>query len=1128
MSAEPRVSLDDKYTLGGDVALVNGRQALVRVPLLQRELDRRRGLRTAGLISGYRGSPLGAYDLELSRCGALLQSNDITFQPGLNEDLALTALSGAQQIAFVPGAKTEGVFCIWYGKGPGVDRSGDAIKHANLSGVARHGGILLAFGDDHTGKSSTTAHQSDLTLASYEVPVLYPSTVAEVVEFGLAAIALSRFSGLVVGLKLVNETADASAVIATNRLPEFTEPDIAQPSGGVHIRVEPRALLERDARMVRHKLPRATAFAHANHLDRVAFGANSPRFLIATAGKAYADVLGALRALGISGEEAQANGIGVYKIGLIFPLDHAGLNEVIGSCEEIFCVEEKRPHIEAQIKQLLFHHPRRLRVSGKTTPDGDALLAADMPLDVTMVAESLARRLRALFPDITARIPAFDAAEQQLCSRRQASSAPMAYGRRPAFCPGCPHNTSTKVPQGSFGATGIGCHGMSLFHAERSPLPMGHMGAEGAQWIGMAPFSETAHIFQNMGDGTYSHSGSLAIRAALAAGTSITFKILLNDAVAMTGGQPVEGTLDAARVAAQLQAEGVRRIVVLAEEPRFLSDRLPPGVELRHRDDLAAVQERLKAAPGVSALIFDQTCAAEKRRRRKLKAYPDPDRRLFINSLVCEGCGDCSTESNCLAVQPLDTELGRKRKIDQSACNKDYSCVKGFCPAFVSVTGARLKRQAPTAAAEGTALELPALPAIGEGFDLIIAGVGGTGVLTVSAVLAMAARVEGLSANLYDMTGLSQKGGQVYSHVRLRPAVGDVVPARIGIGEAHLILACDLIAAGQNEVMDALDAARTVVVGNADTLATAEFQVKRDLEIPQSTLEARLRDVVGSRLHLLHATRLAEEAIGDSIAANVALLGYAWQLGAIPLALASIERAIELNGKGAGANMQAFRAGRELCARPRPAKKAPELSLADFIARRTGDLRDYADQRYAERFVTLMHKVRGAAAPLAGGENFSWTVARAAYKLMAYKDEYEVARLYTDGRFREMLAKEFEGVRTTTLHLAPPILSRRDASGRPTKTAFGAWILPLLKLLSKLKVVRETPFDLLGRSEERKLDRELRDEYFRVIESLLPALSKQTLSEAAAVAALPLEVRGFGDLRRRAARQALGRLRGHS
>lgn len=1122
------ITLDDKYRLDPGRALVGGRQALVRLPLVQREIDRRRGLKTAGLISGYRGSPLGGYDLELWKAAAILKANDIVFQPGLNEDLALTALAGSQQIDFLPGRKVDGVFAIWYGKGPGIDRSGDAIKHANLNGVSASGGLLLAFGDDHTGKSSTTAHQSDITLASWEVPVLYPSSVAEILDLGLAGIAMSRFSGLAIGLKLVNETADGTGILNLDTLPNFIMPELAIPEGGVHIRREIRALQERDVRLVRHKLPRAAAFARANHLDRLVFGSPSPRFLIATAGKAFADVLAALELLGLSDERARRIGVGVYKVTLIFPLDPAGLDAAAARAEEIFFVEEKRAHMESQAKALLFNRPTRGRVTGKTAPDGAPLLPADLPLDGLIVAAALIERLRASIPELDAELPGLTAAAESIRVRLTRSSfvGPVVV-RRPAFCPGCPHNTSTRVPEGSYGATGIGCHGMVLFHPERNPIPMGHMGAEGAHWIGLSPFTSTPHIFQNLGDGTYSHSGFLAIRAAIQAGVNITYKILLNDAVAMTGGQPVEGELTAARVAEQVRAEGVSRIVVVSDQPeRFArADALPAGAELRHRDELNAVQEALRKEPGVSVLVYDQTCAAEKRRRRKINAYPDPNQRIFINALVCEGCGDCSVQSNCLAIQPLETELGRKRKIDQSACNKDFSCVKGFCPSFVTVEGGRPRRLAEENLSTVTDLSEPKLPLIGDGFDMVMAGIGGTGVLTVSAILGMAAMIEGLGVSLYDMTGLSQKGGQVFSHIRLRRDPGAVVPARVGPAEADVVLAGDLVAAVQPEVLDTVAAGKTLIIGNSDVTATADFQTHRDLSIPQHTLIARLAAAAGAAADLLPASRISEELLGDSIAANLLMLGYAWQRGAIPIALSSIETAIELNGKSVSSNLKAFAAGRLATIDERAAAEAP-LTLQDFIARRTADLARYWNESYARRYTVLMATVQSATAYVDGGEAFVWGVARSAYKLMAYKDEYEVARLYSDGRFREALTREFEGTRALRIHLAPPVLARIDPlNGRPRKMTFGTWILPAFKVLAAMKGLREGPLDVFARSAERRLERTLRDMYIDAISKLSSTLSACTLNDAVTLAQAPLDVRGFGAVKAQAAEALLIRLR---
>jgi indolepyruvate ferredoxin oxidoreductase len=1121
------VSLDDKYRLDRPHALISGRQALVRLPIAQRELDRAKGLKTAGLISGYRGSPLGSYDMDLWKASALLKQHDIIFQPGLNEDLALTALAGAQQLDFVPGRKVDGVFGIWYGKGPGVDRSGDAIKHANLHGVSPHGGIVLAFGDDHTGKSSTTAHQSDLTLASWGVPVLYPSSVSEILELGLAAFALSRFSGLIVGLKLVNETADGTGILDDTRLSGFEMPEIPGPDGGVHIRREMIAMQQQDLRLHRHKLPRAQGFARANRLDRMSFGSESARFVIATAGKAFPDVLAALSILGVTDEVARKVGIGVYKIGLIFPLDPVGLKAATVQAEEILFVEEKRAHLEMQAMGILYNHEPRARISGKSNPDGTFLLPADLPLDPQLVATAIAQRLLATFATLADRFPEFVQRAQRALSPPQTGmmSAPLA-SRRPAFCPGCPHNTSTVVPDGSFAGTGIGCHTMVLFHPDRNSLPVGHMGAEGAHWIGLSPFTETKHIFQNLGDGTYSHSGTLAIRAAVLANVNVTYKILLNDAVAMTGGQPVEGHLTAGRIVQQVRAEGVGRVVVVTDQPERYADSnsLPPGTEVRHRDELMQLQEALRREPGVTVIVYEQTCAAEKRRRRKINAYPDPPRRIFINSLVCEGCGDCSVQSNCLAIQPIETELGRKREIDQSACNKDFSCVKGFCPSFVTVKRGKIRRDA-LGSLPLASPPTPSVPVIGDGFDLIIAGIGGTGVVTVSAILGMAACIEGLGVNLYDMTGLSQKGGQVFSHVRLRNSQNACVPARVGLGEAHTILACDLIAAVQPEVLQAIARGKTRIFGNLDTIATADFQSHPDLTISANALAARLEAATGTSPKLIRAASLSQKLLGDSIAANMVLLGFAWQSGAIPLRLASIEKAIALNGKAADANLKAFSAGRNGIT-PTTARESRYNTPDEYVSNRCAELRAYWNEAYARRYKDLMRVVSAAAAPIVGGEIFVWAVARSAYKLMAYKDEYEVGRLYTDGRFRAALSHQFSDVPSIQIHLAPPLFSFIDRkTGRPRKFAFGGWIVPLLHVLRALKGLRETSFDIFGRSIERRLERELRDSYETVIGRVAATLAANNLQAAIDIAEAPLAVRGFGPVKWPSASALIERLR---
>jgi indolepyruvate ferredoxin oxidoreductase len=1120
------VSLADKYRLDSEHALIGGRQALVRLLLMQKAIDRRDGLNTAGFVSGYRGSPLGGFDAELWKVQETLKANDIVFQPGLNEDLALTAIAGTQQVNLLPGAKVDGVFGLWYGKGPGVDRSGDAIKHANLWGVAAKGGLVLVCGDDHAGKSSTTAHQSELTLASWGVPVLYPSTVAEILSMGLAAFALSRFSGCVVALKLVNETAEGTSVLGATELPQFVAPPLEEPPGGVHIRGEVLAVLAQDSRLVRYKLPRARAFARANHLDGITFGAPAARFVIATAGKAYADVLAALRTLGIDDALARQAGIGVYKIALVFPLDPVALTEATGTAVEILFVEEKKANAEIQARDALYHRSPRPRITGKTTPDGLPLLPEEGVLDSRAVALAIAERFAASLPEVIHSLPALREKITALQAAQAASSPqPLLAARRPGFCPGCPHNSSTVLPEEAFGATGIGCHGMVRFHSDRYPLPMFHMGAEGANWIGIAPFTQTPHLFQNLGDGTYSHSGSLAIRAAVVAGVNITYKILYNDAVAMTGGQPVEGGLSVSRIVQQVRAEGASRVVVLSQDPeRFAgADALPANTELHPREELRRIQEELRIQPGVSVIIFDQVCAAEKRRRRKIGAFPQITQRVFINAAVCEGCGDCSTQSNCLAIQPLETELGRKRKIDQSACNEDVSCLKGFCPSFVTVQGAKPRRAATRT--EESVLPEPQVPALGTSFNLLITGVGGTGVVTIGAILGMAARLQGCGASLYDMTGLSQKGGAVFSHVRITPDAEAVLPARIGPGEADLLLACDVIAAVHPEAQSTVRSGHTFVVANTDVTATADFQIRRDMTLPQEAMLDRLAQLAGAAPRTLAASTLAENIVGDSIAANILMLGFAWQCGKVPMTLSSLEQAIHLNGRSVEANLKAFRAGRAKALDQTATQQSAPPDLDTFIERRTEALKGYWNERYASRYAALMHEVCNAARTLEGGERFAWAAARSAYKLMAYKDEYEVARLYSNGEFKKALNREFEGMGKIKVYLSPPGLVGKDPrTGRMRKISVGRWIFPVFSLLAACRGLREGALDPFARTAERRLERQLRDEFLSRLEKLAKNLDQANLPAAIELAESALQVRGFGAVKEPMAHALLAKL----
>jgi indolepyruvate ferredoxin oxidoreductase len=967
-------------------------------------------------------------------------------------------------------------------------------------------------------------------LATWGVPVLYPSSVAEILSMGLAAFAMSRFSGCLVALKLVNETAEGSGVVATTELPRFVQPPVEEPAGGVHIRPEVLAVHAQDVRLVRHKLPRARAFARANRLDLITFGASKPRFVIATAGKAYADVLMALRTLGIDDEIAKEAGIGVYKIGLIFPLDPIALIEAAGLAVEILCVEEKKANLEIQARDALYHRSPRPRVTGKTTPDGLRLLPEEGVLDSRAVALAIAERLQASLPEL---VQVLHGMAENITALQTAQSAislqpPLAV-RRPGFCPGCPHNSSTVLPEEAFGATGIGCHGMVRFHSDRYPLPMFHMGAEGANWIGIAPFTETAHLFQNLGDGTYSHSGSLAIRAAVVAGVNITYKILYNDAVAMTGGQPVEGGLSVTRIVQQVRAEGASRVVVLSEDPdRFQgADALPANTELHARDELRRIQDELRIQPGVSVIIFDQVCAAEKRRRRKIGAFPAISQRVFINADVCEGCGDCSVQSNCLAIQPLETELGRKRKIDQSACNADVSCLKGFCPSFVTVAGARPRRTATLA--HESALSEPQVPPLGTSFNLMITGIGGTGVVTVGAILGMAARLQGLGASLYDVTGLSQKGGAVFSHVRISAAADAVLPARIGPGESDLLLACDVIAAVHPEALSTVLSGHTFIVANTEITATADFQIRRDLTVPHVRMLDRLTEVAGAPPRVFAASSLAESLVGDSIAANILMLGYAWQCGQVPLTLASLEQAIKLNGRAVEANLKAFRAGRAKALDKTPTRQPVPLDPDSFIERRTKALGDYWNKRYATRYATLMRAVCDAARPLQGGESFVWAAARAAFKLMAYKDEYEVARLYSNGEFREALNREFEGKGQIKVYLSPPGLVGMDSrTGRMRKIGVGRWIFPVFRLLAACRGLREGPLDPFARTAERRLERRLREEFLSRLQWFTANLNQANLPGAIELAESVMQVRGFGAVKAPAAHALLAKLESYN
>ncbi|MDG2534419.1 indolepyruvate ferredoxin oxidoreductase family protein [Sphingomonas sp. HITSZ_GF] len=1112
------LSFDDIYRKPDGPIFMTGIQALVRLPMMQRRLDRAAGLNTAGLVSGYRGSPLGAYDQQLWKAAKLLEAEDVVFQPGLNEDLAATALWGAQMHRAFGEVKADGVFGIWYGKGAGVDRTGDVFRNANVLGTSPLGGVLAVAGDDHAAQSSMFPHQTDGIFQSVNMPVLQPADVREILTLGLAGIALSRFSGLWIGMKTIAEVVESAASFDLPEAPSFVTPSLP---GTARRNWDPtiqwpaqRAELER--RLVEERLPAVLAWARANRLDRPALVSPDKRLCIVTLGKAHGDVMQALADLGVAPGDL---GISVYKVAMSWPLDTQSLLAFADGFEQVLVVEEKKPVVEDQIKVAAYGRGLKLPIRGKD------LLPEVGEFSAAMVARALAQVL----PGLGTRLPA-----------PRNAALPGFAARKPYFCAGCPHNSSTKTPDGSITGGGIGCHVMALSQPALKTTTFSQMGGEGMQWAGAAPFSKTGHIFQNLGDGTYQHSGLLAIRGAIAAGTNITFKILYNDAVAMTGGQPAEGTIDPARITRQLAAEGVNEIWFVSDAPeKWRTAALAPGTELRHRDELDAVQRHLRTVPGVTALVYEQTCAAEKRRRRKRGTLPEPDKRLFINPRVCEGCGDCSVQSNCVAVEPLETEFGRKRRINQSACNKDFSCVAGFCPSFVEIEGAVLRKPDPSRAAEAEArlfasLAEPAIaPPTGD-YNIYVAGIGGLGVLTIGALLGAAAHIDGLGATVLDFTGLAQKNGAVVSQVRIAPHAAQIHAVRIGDGRADLLLGTDLVVSAAADALVRLDPARSAAVLNSDVQPTADFVRDRDTAIPAPDMA----DAIAARaraLSRLPATAIAEGLFGNSTAANVLLAGFAWQSGLIPLTRDALRAAIEANGAAVAMNLRAFEWGR-LAAVDRAAvdqvaglaAPAPiDEGIEALVARRVADLTAYQDAGYARRYQALVEQVRQAASPHgASGEALVRAVAANAYKLMAYKDEYEVARLYSAPEFAAELTRQFAGTGKTRLHLAPPLLSRLDpATGRPRKRAFGPWIFPALRLLAHGKRLRGGWADPFARTEERRRERALIAEYFADIERALRTLDPAGLERACALAALPDDIRGFGPVKaaafeRHAARRA--------
>jgi indolepyruvate ferredoxin oxidoreductase len=1114
------VTLDDKFLLERGRVFITGVQALVRVLIDRRRLDSRQGLKTAGFLSGYRGSPLGGLDQQAHRAGKLLAANDIVFKEGLNEDLAATAVWGSQQANLFPGARYDGVFGMWYGKAPGVDRTGDAFKHANFAGTWPKGGVVAVAGDDHACKSSTLPSQSEFAFQDFEMPVLAPADVQEVLDYGLLGYALSRYSGLWVGLIALADTMDSGATVDISldrhdhRLPE----SFVLPPGGLGIRVKDQPL-DKEQRLRLYKIPAALAFARANQIDRTMVAGPRRRLGIAVHGQAYRDVMEALAAMGIGERQAADLGLAIYKVGMPWPLEPTGLRAFARGLETLMIVEHKRPLLEAQARAALYDLPAHAqpKVIGKVDEQGHPLLSQLGSLSVAEVALAIADRLppgphMERVHDFLSRVSASSMAAVTLGAEQV---------RKPFFCSGCPHNTSTRLPEGSRALAGIGCHYMASFSDPQTDLTT-HMGAEGVTWAGASPFTDEPHVFANLGDGTYNHSGSLAIRASIAMGSHITYKLLYNDAVAMTGGQHPESGFSVAQITRQLAAEGVVKTVVVADEiERYASvTDLAPGVEVKPRRELMAVQRALKATPGVTVLIYDQTCATEKRRRRKRGLMPAATRKVFINPLVCEGCGDCSRASNCVSIEPLETEFGRKRRIDQSTCNQDYSCLDGFCPSFVTLEGAEPAHAHELPALTADSTPLPTIPAFEGVKNIIFTGIGGTGVTTTASILAMAAHVDGLAASVVDMTGLAQKGGAVFSHVRIGSDEETAVGGRVPAASTNALIACDLLVAAGPEALALYAKDRTDAVGNADFQPTADLVFDRDARFDSASMERRIKGATKS-YDSCPAVEMAEEKLGDAIFANTIMLGFAWQKGMIPVSARALYRAIHLNGVEAEANLQAFEIGRIAAYDPTqrrvesatPPTKLPQtMPLDELIAHRAGELAAYQNQAYADLYLKRIAAVRAAEAKL-GSETLTRAAAINLFKLMAIKDEYEVARLYSDGRFAAALGKTLTGGKAKVL-LAPPMLSPKDDKGQPRKLAFGPWMLRWgFPTLAKLKGLRGGPLDLFAHTSERRAERQLLADYELTLEKLTAGLTMERLLLAAKIASIPDQIRGFGHVK---------------
>ena len=1128
------VSLDDKYTADEGRVFMSGLQALVRLPMTQMRRDHAAGLNTAAFISGYRGSPLGGYDQQLMKAQRYLDQHRITFQPGINEDLAATAVWGSQQAGLSPGANKDGVLGIWYGKGPGVDRSGDVLKHANAAGTSKHGGVLCFAGDDHSAKSSTVPHQTDHDFMSAVIPVLYPSSIHEFIEYGLLGIAMSRYSGCWVGMKFIADTVETTAAVdLSGEKRQFVIPsDFELPPGGLNIRWPDPPLIQ-DDRLQTYKAYAAIAFARANRVDEVTHDAPRARFGIISSGKAYEDVLQALRELELGRAEMEAIGIRILKVRMPWPLEPEAVRHFSEGLDEVLVIEERREIIENQIKQQLFNWRSdvRPRIVGKFDEHDKPYLSLSAALTVGAVARAIAGRILKLDMDPSLHRRISDKLVY-LSERGQISRSHVPpLQRTPFFCSGCPHNTSTRVPEGSRATAGIGCHYMVTW-MDRNTETFTQMGGEGVPWTAIARFTDEKHMFVNLGDGTYFHSGILAIRQSVAAKVNVTYKLLYNDAVAMTGGQQIDGYMTPQLMTKQLYNEGVSPIYLLSDNPdAYVAPELAPGVIVLHRDHLDPVMLKLRETSGCSAIVYVQTCAAEKRRRRSRGLMEDPAKRVFINEAVCEGCGDCSVQSNCISVEPLETEFGRKRQINQSTCNKDFSCVKGFCPSFVTVKGGERKKRKAVEPVDAD-IPMPVIPEIGDRpWNIAIAGVGGTGILTIGAVLGMAAHLDGKVPMILDMAGLAQKGGAVMSYLRIGREQKDVTSPRIVNGGADLLLAADDVVGASKDAITLCKTERTTAIVNTGLMPVADFVRNRDFDFKTGSVMHTIAKTVSDRSVFLDFSHAATALTGDGINTNILLTGFAWQSGLVPLSLEAIEKAIELNGVAVKASRASFNWGRLLAHDPEAVRAAmgekeerrtlADMSFAEVVAHRKAHLTAYQDERLAARFGALVEGAKAAAAKAGLSDKIPFAAAVTYARVLAYKDEYEVARLLTDPAFEAKMREEMQGDFRLVFNLAPPVLSGKDPNGRPKKREFGAWILPLLRGLARFKSLRGTALDPFGYLHERKFERRLISDYEKVAARVLARLDGRNEAEALAILTLFDEIRGYGPVKEAAARTVM-------